>query len=112
MTSVDDEHGRRRLQPGDGAIEWLPRPDAGEESGGEGGEGGAGGGGGRGARGAGPAGGRPFVTGPPPRRGKALAVADRDDAVDDRRVVGGRPKILADALHQIRATRAARVHRT
>ena len=38
-------------------------------------------------------------------------VADRDDPVDDRRVVGLGPEVLADALDQVRPPRSTRVHR-
>ena len=52
-----------------------------------------------------------LLAGDPAGGREAVAVADGDDAVDDRRVVGGRPEVLADALDQIRATRSPRVHR-
>ncbi len=44
------------------------------------------------------------------RGGEARGVADGDDLVDHRRVVGRGPEVLTDPLHEVRATGAARVH--
>ena len=42
---------------------------------------------------------------------EGLGIGCRDDLVDDRRVIGGRPEVLADALDEVRATRAAGIDR-
>ena len=48
----------------------------------------------------------------PAGHGEGVGVGDRDDAVDEIGVVGGRPEVLADTLDQVRTAGAAGVHRT
>ena len=60
---------------------------------------------------AGPADEQSLLARHPPGVVERLGVGARDDLVDDRAVVGGRPEVLADALDEVRPAGAARVDR-
>ena len=52
-----------------------------------------------------------FLAGHAARGGEGLRVGDHDRPVDERRVEGGRPEVLADPLDEVRAPGAPGVHR-